>query len=83
MIRHASVHAWSEDGAAMQGRAPCLWPKPASWRLRLSRTEGVLGTRGGMMSMLDPHRPPDQDPQLLNPDPWHRDDKSGCGEEES
>jgi len=66
--RQASVQTWSEAGSAMQGRAPCLCPKKASRRSRLSRTEGNMGTRGGMPSMLDLHRPPDQAPQLLTLD---------------
>ncbi len=39
-----NVQAWSVAGAAMQGRAPCLWPMAASRIRRLSRTEGVMGT---------------------------------------
>ncbi len=66
----------------MQGRAPCMWPKAASRRPRLSRTEGGLGTRGGLPSRLDPHRPPDHAPQLHKHDPRPRNDKSGCGEKE-
>ena len=66
----------------MQGEALCLRPKAASRRLRLLCTEGVLGIGGGLPSMLDPHRPPDRAPQLMKPDPGHRTDKSGCGEEE-
>ena len=66
----------------MQWRAACLLPKATSRRSRLSRTEGVLGTGGGLPSRLDPHRPPDQAPQLQKLDLGHRNDKFGCGEEE-
>ena len=33
----------------------------------LSRTEGIMWTRGGMSSRHDPHRSPDQAPQLPRP----------------
>ena len=66
----------------MQGRVARLLPKATSRRSRLSRIEGGLGTGLGLTSKLDPHRPPDRAPQLKKLDHGHRNDKSGCGEEE-
>jgi hypothetical protein len=81
-IRHTSVQAWSEDGAAIQERSPCLWLMTASRGWQFSRAKGGMGTGGGPRSRLDPHRPPDQAPPLLKPEPRHRKNKSECGEEE-
>ena len=41
-----------------------------------------MGSERGLPSRLNPHRPPDQAPQLMKPDPGHRNDKFGCGEDE-
>jgi len=54
-IRQASVHAWSEEGVAKQGRAPSQWPTAASCFGRLSRTSGGLGTRGACQTGLTSH----------------------------
>ena len=55
MIREARVHAWSEDGAAKQGRAPSPWPTAASWLWRLSCSSGGWGSGGACQAGSIPH----------------------------
>ncbi len=84
--RAGQVKKTSRHGAEQE--LPCKGVPRASGRWRHRGFGGSPVPRGvwgqgphASNAARDPYRPPDQAPQSSKPDPGHRNDTSGCGEE--